>query len=143
MRQSGYFTVLIASVAVAFLGADVRAGNPEALAAKTIERLGGDIVREKIRIGEIVVNVIVDVNLHYKEPTIDDLKVIGGLKHLRVFRVNSTHVTGEGLNQLATIPHLETLDLCGTLVTDEDVKAIGQFRELRTLELNGTKLTDV
>lgn len=69
------------------------------------------------------------------------LASLAHLQRLEQLAVQSTRVTGAGLNALASVPRLHTLDLTGSGITDDGLVGIGGLRSLVFLNLEFTPLT--
>ena len=85
--------------------------------------------------------------LRLREQPIGDkaCEAIGECNTLRFLDLDSTNVTGEGLNHLLFLTDLEHLSLGvldrGAPITNDDLKIIGQMEQLDALDLSATKVT--
>lgn len=71
-----------------------------------------------------------------------DLEHVAHLSGLRDLRLNSQHVTDEGLAHLEVLEDLERLYLWCDQVTDEGLESVAHLENLETLDLGGTQVTD-
>jgi hypothetical protein len=106
---SGLVLILLAMTCGAYFG---HADEPEDVAVKFIQKLGGTITRDEKAPNKPIVGValsgITDV----------DLKHLAGFKQLKTLVFDFTGVTDAGLKELAGLKQLQTLYLRGTNVTD-------------------------
>ena len=71
-----------------------------------------------------------------------DLKLLGGLTHLRTISLSGTEITDAGLEHLKGLTQLTQLDIDGTLVTDVGLQQLQDLKQLEVLSLSFTSITD-
>src|SRR5438105_3947941 len=123
------------------LSASLASGDEkEDEAVKLIEKKGGTVTWDENASGRPVIAV----KLKQAEITDADMRLIGGLKHLRELNLNLslTPVTATGLRELKGLKDLRVLELAVAGVADNDYKALGELTQLEVLNLWGTTITD-
>src|SRR5947209_18556338 len=88
----------------------VRADDAEDKAVATVERLGGQVLRNETKPGKPVRQV----TLSGKEVTDADLKDLAGFKELEWLTLKNTQVTNASLTPVAPFKQLAALTLLGT-----------------------------
>jgi hypothetical protein len=131
--------ILLVGLGLPGCGTSLPAGKPatpQNLALAEIERLHGRAVidREGGR--------LLSVNLRGTLVTDDDLRVLAGVKGLRVLSLNGTQITDAGLVHLRRLTDLEVLDLGLTRISDAGLKQLRHMANLRVLNLLNTNVTD-
>ena len=86
------------------------ADDAEDQAVKTIEKLGGKVVRDD----KDPAKPVVAVDLAFTVVTDADLKELPALKGLQTLNLCATKMTDAGLEELAALKGLQTLNLQGT-----------------------------
>ena len=110
----------------------------EAGAARAVERLGGNVIRDPNAAGQPVVSVELG-----NTPVQDaDLKLLREFPHLRALHLVGTDVTDAGMREVGELRSLRTLNLRRTRVTDAGLKELRGLTELRELDLADTPVTD-
>jgi internalin A len=64
-----------------------------------------------------------------------DLRLLGGLRHLRKLLLNRAKITDAGVATIAGLPELEELELIAWNVTDDGLKSLTSLRHLRVLHV--------
>jgi hypothetical protein len=108
----------------------------ELRAARTVERMGGKVIREGRVIGPYVVDVVVGVKLNMTRATDADLKELAVFKHLRTLDLFGTRVTDAGLKELIALEKLEELDLTFTKVTSAGAEQLTALTRLQRLDVD-------
>jgi hypothetical protein len=111
--------------------------DPEARAVATVQKLGGEILRDEKGAGHKVVGVKLG------EATDADLKELAVFKDLNVLNLSGSYkVTDAGLKELAVFKDLKELDLSGCFkVTDAGLKELATLKSLQKLNLVNTMVT--
>ncbi len=78
-------------------------------------------------------NPIIGISVRSSEVRDEDLRLFGGLAHLKKLDLSYTKLTTEGIKHMAPLPQLEQLDLYGTNIDDEAMKVVATFTNLKTL----------
>jgi Leucine-rich repeat (LRR) protein len=118
--------------------ASVLADEAEDKAVKAIEKLGGQYGRDEKAKGKPIVRVFL------LGPKVKDagLKLLAGLKQLKLLNLQNTQVTDGGLKHLAGLKQLRSLLLFNAKVTDAGLKELAGLKQLRSLDFSKTKVTD-
>src|SRR5262249_19288084 len=129
--QRGTVRVLLA---IAVLGAgvwlwgDLVFLTAEERAVKTIEKLGGEGIREEEQVpGSRVVGVSL-IQAKDLDAGLKQLKALNDLTNLQELYLCNTQVTDEGLKELRELKSLKMLDLGFTQVTDEGLKELKDLK---------------
>src|SRR5262245_57672116 len=85
---------------------------------------------------------IVELNLHGKKTTDQDLAMLKGLAFLRTLDLGHSLVTNDGLAHLKNLTRLEELGLHDTKITDVVLVHLKGLTRLKALDLEGTGVTD-
>jgi internalin A len=130
--------VALAAVAMTAPGWMARAAElPQANIARSIEGLGGQVVRGAD-------GNIVEVSLARTWASNNDIERVIQIKGLKRLDVSFTYVTDAGIERLQQLPQLEELTLDATeSITDAAASYLRANKHLRKLVLRGTDITDV
>ena len=110
---------------------------PQANIARSIEALGGQVVRGPD-------GNIVDVSLARTWASNNDMERIAELKGLKRLDLSFTYVSDPGIELLQKLPQLEELTLDATeAITDAAASYLRANKNLHKLVLRGTDITDV
>jgi hypothetical protein len=115
----------------------LRAGEAENQAVKTIEKVGGTVVRDNKVKGRPVWGVV----LSFTKVTDADLKGLKDIPGLKTLHLISTKVTDVGLQEVKNIKGLDELNLTSTAVTDAGLGELKELKGLKTLVVQNTKVT--
>jgi len=131
---------LLTTVAVAMLsnGWISRAAEPpQAAVARSIEALGGQVVRAPD-------GNIVEVSLARTWASNNDIERVIEIKDLKRLDLSFTYVSDAGIERLQQLQQLEELTLDATeAITDAAASYLRANKDLRKLVLRGTDITDV
>ncbi|HTA71884.1 MAG TPA: hypothetical protein VK776_26560 [Bryobacteraceae bacterium] len=131
---------LLAATAVAMLSsgwASQAAEAPQADIARSIEALGGQVVRGPD-------GNIVDVSLARTWASNNDIERVVEIKGLKRLDLSFTYVSDAGIERLQQLTQLEELTLDATeAITDAAASYLRANKHLRKLVLRGTDITDV
>lgn len=110
---------------------------PQADIARTVEALGGEVVRGPG-------GNIVEVSLARTWASDSDVERVVEIKKLRRLDLSFTYVTDAGIEHLRQLPELEELTLdTAEAITDAAASYLRANKNLRKLVLRGTDITDV
>ena len=128
----------VASIVIAAVGWTASGAEaPQANIARSIEALGGEVVRG----GD---DNIVEVSLARTSASNNDIERIIEIKGLKRLDLSFTYVSDAGIELLQQFPQLEELTLDATeAITDAAASYLRANRHLRKLVLRGTDITDV
>lgn len=142
--------VLLFSIAMSWLGAELRRARNQLRAAKAITKAGGSIgyvdantkVPEWLQqlVGKEFFRDLVRVSLagtHVNDTVVAQLE---GLTTVTTLYLDGTQATDTGLEHLQGLTSLETLYLDGTQVTDAGLEHLEGMTRLGTLSLGGTQV---
>jgi Leucine-rich repeat (LRR) protein len=109
---------------------------PDASTAATVEKLGGQVVRDPK-------GNIVEVSLARTWATDADVERIAGLKTLKKLDLSLTYVSDSGAESIARLAELEELNLfAAEFITDAAMAFLRSSTKLQVLNLRGTDVTD-
>ena len=128
----------VAAIIMALAGWVVRAAEPpQANIARSIEALGGEVVRAAD-------GNIVEVSLARTWASNNDIERVVEIKTLKRLDLSFTYVSDAGIELLQQLPQLEELTLDATeAITDAAASYLRANKRLRKLVLRGTDITDV
>ena len=138
MRHSIAKFLRVASVVILANGWIARAAEaPQADIARSIEALGGDVVRGAD-------GNIVEVSLARTWASNNDIERVVEIKGLKRLDLSFTYVSDAGIERLQQLQQLEELTLDATeAITDAAASYLRANKHLRKLVLRGTDITDV
>lgn len=124
-------------VAAVMMAAARGAEAPQADSARSIEALGGNVVRGPD-------GNIVEVSLARTWASNNDIERVVEIKSLKRLDLSFTYVSDAGIELLQQLPQLEELTLDATeAITDAAASYLRANKRLRKLVLRGTDITDV
>src|SRR5690348_11073965 len=113
-RLLGITAVLACALVALLLVLIALRGDAEGSASRTVEGLGGNVIRDPQADGHPVVSVELG-NTPVKDADLKDLRAFPGLRTLHLL---GTDVTDAGLREIRELKGLQTLNLRRTRVTD-------------------------
>ena len=117
------------------VAAPLRADDAEDAAAKTIENLGGKLIRDDKDPARPVVGV--DLSSANAFVMVVALARLHDLPALRALDLSNTPLGDANLKTVAGCKGLKTVDLSNTKVTDSGLKELAELKALRRLDLTG------
>ncbi|MHC4406471.1 MAG: leucine-rich repeat domain-containing protein [Planctomycetota bacterium] len=104
--------------------------------AKPIERPGPAWLRSWL--GDHYFDTVVQVGLHGRPVTDDDMAALGGLTELEYLTVSSADITDRGLAHLRGLTKLRHLWLNSTRITDAGLRHLSEMQNLQSLYVAST-----
>lgn len=138
LRAWGRVAATIACLGTALAMAKSQDSSADVI--ETVRRLGGDVVRRHVLVGQPVVGV----TLAASKAGDEDLSGLASLHSMEELDLKRCQrITGAGLKHLTGSPRLHTLDLseCDG-VTNASLPHVARLKNLRSLDLSFTRVTD-